>query len=130
MTIKLSQERKEDIVLMDPYFSQKTQCRKVGICVNTWMKIRREIGLPDKPKGRPKSLTAFKGEQVYPQAVMEAVERIREEVAKQKEEQRLAKLAKLEAVRKANLEKSQTETVESVEITQETKVESQEPVSV
>ena len=71
----------EDLVLIQPYFSQKQQAKQIGVCVNTMIDIRKARGLDVKPKGRPKKpAVVFKGEQEYPQAVAQAIQRLRVDV--------------------------------------------------
>ena len=71
----------EDLVLIQPYFSQKQQAKQIGVCVNTMIDIRKARGLDVKPKGRPKKPTViFKGEQEYPQAVEQAIQRLKVDV--------------------------------------------------
>ena len=71
----------EDLVLIQPYFSQKQQAKQIGVCVNTMIDIRKARGLDVKPKGRPKKpAVVFKGEQEYPQAVEQAIQRLKVDV--------------------------------------------------
>lgn len=85
MTIILPDRSKEDLVLIQPYYSQKQQAKILGLSVNTMIKIREQIGLPKKDKGRPKGNgVVFKGDQQYPQAVLDAMERLRKDIIKAK----------------------------------------------
>lgn len=81
MTIILPDRSKEDLKLIQPYYSQKQQARILGLSVNTMIKIREQIGLPKKDKGRPKgNAIVFKGDQQYPQAILDAVERLKKDI--------------------------------------------------
>lgn len=77
MTVKLTEQLKKDLHLIDPYFSQKQQMRICGVCINTMMKLRDLAGLNKKKKGRPTGTPVlFKGEKAYPPEVEEALKRI------------------------------------------------------
>lgn len=82
MTIKLTQDLKEAMIKLDPYYSQKQQLKIFGMCVNTMMKLRKQAGLDAKPKGRPKGTgIIFKDEEKYPQEIVTLTERIPEIMA-------------------------------------------------
>lgn len=81
-------QMREDLILIDPYYSQKQQSKQIGITVNTLMVWRDKIGLNKKDKGRPVGKNVlYKGENPIPNEVQEAVERLRKEVKEQKQRQ-------------------------------------------
>lgn len=87
--IKLSQQVKEDLILIDPYFSQKTQGKIAFVSTNKIMQLRKQVGLDIKDKGRPKGTALiFSETEKYPQEVIDAVYRIRESMIDLKYEQR------------------------------------------
>lgn len=75
MTKKLNEQLVQDLLLIDPYYSQKKQSRIFKVSINKMMKFRKDVGLECKAKGRPIVQTKYKGEE-YPIEVKEAVERI------------------------------------------------------
>lgn len=76
MTKKLNEQLTQDLLLIDPYYSQKKQSRIFNVSINKMMKFRKDAGLECKAKGRPIVQTKYKGEEEYPIEVKEAVERI------------------------------------------------------
>lgn len=81
MTLNLTEQNAEDLILIQPYYSQKQQAKLIGVCTNTMMKIRDSLGLPKKDKGRPKGTgIVFKGEQTVPVVVEEAIQRLKKDI--------------------------------------------------
>lgn len=82
MTVRfVRQGSKEDLYLIQPYYSQKQQAKTIGVCINVMMNIREHFGLPKKEKGRPKGAKViYKGEQEYPTVILEAVDRLRRDI--------------------------------------------------
>lgn len=76
MTAKLTEQLKQDLRLIDPYFTQKKQRQIFGVCVNTMMKLRLQAGLEPKEKGRPKGTSLLFKDKEYPIEVQEALKRI------------------------------------------------------
>ena len=72
MTLNLTEQNAEDLILIQPYYSQKQQAKLIGVCTNTMMK---------KDKGRPKGTgIVLKGEQTVPVVVEEAIQRLKKDI--------------------------------------------------
>lgn len=82
MTLLLSEQSNKDLILIQPYYSQKQQKRLLEISVNCMMKLRKQAGLEPKEKGRPKGTgMVFKGEEIKtPKEITEALDRIKLEI--------------------------------------------------
>ena len=63
MTKKLNEQLTQDLLLIDPYYSQKKQSRIFKVSINKMMKFRKDAGLECKAKGRPIVQTKYKGEE-------------------------------------------------------------------
>lgn len=112
MTIKLTEQLKNDLILIDPYYNMQIQKKIFNVCINTMMKLREQAGIQPKEKGRPKvsKVLSFK-ESEYPQEVKEAVKRIPILMKQMKIEQEKKKKEKLERKLKRLQKKQQQEEV-------------------
>lgn len=82
MTIRLSDKSKKDLILIDPYYSQKQLSKALEISINKMMELRDEAGLEKKEKGRPVGTgMTFKGEEhTRPEEITKAKDRVRIEI--------------------------------------------------
>lgn len=82
MTLELTEQSKQDLRKIDPYYSQKQQRKLLEISVNCMMKLRKQSGLDPKEKGRPKGTgIVFKGEEKRtPDEILDALDRIKLEI--------------------------------------------------
>lgn len=87
MTLLLTDQLRKDLILVDPYYSQKQLMKALQISINKMMKMRDEVGLTDKPKGRPKGTgMRFKGEiDTNPEQIEKAKNRMLVEIKVQKQ---------------------------------------------
>jgi hypothetical protein len=86
MTILLTNQLKKDLILIDPYYSQKQEKIALEISVNKMMELRKQAGLNPKEKGRPKGTgMTFKGEDnILPEEIIKAKDRAKIEIKIQK----------------------------------------------
>ena len=72
--------------IVDPYLNNEEERDLFGVCMNTIVKERDEMGLPERPKGRPKTVLQFKDtNNEYPEKVKKAIIEIKKEVKQMQE---------------------------------------------
>jgi len=72
--------------IVDPYLNNEEERDLFGLCMNTIVKKRDEMGLPERPKGRPKTVLQFKDtNNEYPEKVKKAIIEIKKEVKQMQE---------------------------------------------
>jgi len=115
MTIELSQQDKEDLILIQPYYSQKQQSKVIGVSINSMMKLREQAGLPAKEKGRPKGTgIVFKDEQKIPTVIIDAGNRLNRSIRIQKLYTSLREQEDLQKQFKLDLQDKSIEEIEEI----------------
>ena len=73
--------------IIDPYLNNEEERDLFGLCMNTIVKYRAKLGLPDRPKGRPKTILQFKDtHRELPEKVRRAISEIKKEVKRMQDE--------------------------------------------
>lgn len=78
MRYKLTKQQIRDLIIVDPYLKNKEEAELLGICGNTIIKLRKELGLDKRKLGRPYGSVYTKTK--YPDNVKKAIRRLKESV--------------------------------------------------
>ena len=78
MRYKLTKQQIRDLIIVDPYLKNKEEAALLGICGNTIIKLRKELGLTQRKLGRPYGSVYTKTK--YPDNVKKAIRRLKESV--------------------------------------------------
>lgn len=91
--------------IIDPYFNNEEQRDLFGLCMNTIVKYRAKIGLPERKKGRPNTVLTFADtKKEYPPEVIKALKDIKAEVKRMLEAYKKYKEEKQKGIQQINEE--------------------------